>query len=469
MIDFAIQLKTGTDKDALAYVVAYSKHFTGHRFVYSTGLKVPRKGFNAARPGKHLKGIVEIADKAYESILADGAPLNNTSLKARIELFRNRLQWTGNELQVFDGKTIQRFQVPEDVDKGKLAADLQQEQLKANPNLKKVVEAAASLGTSELFGFWKAVLDGSIKPRNGKPLRKSTVIAKQQTYRLVKEFKPSATFEVMDRKFYNDLTSWLKSEKDLDDNTIGRHIKELKSILHLASANELISDARFSYWPVLKLKNEVVPLSKDELLKIVDVKLSGTIADVRDIFVLACFSGARISDFKKFTRENVVTQGGISYLEYVAEKTGTRVRVPLLPIATSIIQKRGGELPKMIAEQNFRSYVKDIAKKALYDPAVESGTIEEGKSFNPVVTKIRSGKPQYEEKYKAISPHSARRTFASSLYYGWFGRPMPAALCMKYTGHATEASFLLYIGANEKDLEAKALEYFDFNAQMKVS
>ncbi|HTF16636.1 MAG TPA: site-specific integrase [Chryseolinea sp.] len=479
MIDFSIKIKNGTDKDALAIVVAYNKAFSGGRFVYSTGKKVARKGFNAVRATNNtFKDLIGKCKEAIKALEDEEIPINEVSLRDRVDVMHKGLQWTDSDLQLYHkSEGFQRYTIPDGVDQVTLERQLKEALGKTKPNLNSIIDAAISGGTSELFGFWQGVLDGKIKPRNGKLLRASTVMSKRQTLRAVKEFRPSASFDNMDRAFYNDLTNWMSVQKvqkqrkvkkpdgevetitetvkRFDDNTIGRHIKELKSILHLASANELISDARFSYWPVTKLKNEVVPLSKEDLLKIVDLELSGTIADVRDIFVIACFSGARISDFKKFTRQNISTEAGITYLDYVAEKTGTSVRVPLHPVATRIIDKRDGDLPQMISEQNFRSHVKEIAKKA--------------KLNGRVVVKIRDGKPQYSEKWEAISPHSARRTFASSLFYGWFTRPMPASMCMKFTGHATEASFLLYIGADEKALQQKALEYFDFQPQMKVS
>jgi len=455
MTDFSIQLKSGDGKASTARVVGYNKAFTGHRFVYSTGIKVPRKGFNEAKPGKAIKNVLEAVEKAYRSILDDGTPLNNVTLKARTDLYKNGMQWSGGELHVYDGKKHQSFDIPEDINRTVLEMEVKQEMTKHAPNPAKVITSITSEGTNELFGFWKAVLDGQIQPRSGKPLRKSTVDTKTQTYRIVKEFRPTAMFSGMDRKFYNAFTGWMTTEKGFDENTQGKHIKELKSILHLASANELISDSRFSYWPVTKLNNEVVALSKDEVLKISDLQLSGTIDDVRDLFVLAMFTGARISDFKKFTRENIVVQAGITYLEYITEKTGIRVKVPLHPIAVRIIEKRAGELPKMIAEQNFREYVKKIAKKA--------------ELFERVVIKIRDGKaPEYSKKWEAISPHSARRTFASSLFYGWFGKAMPASICMRFTGHRSEKSFLLYIGASDTELDKKALEYFDLQPVMKV-
>lgn len=119
---------------------------------------------------------------------------------------------------------------------------------KAHPNPGKVIESIVSNGASELFGFWDSVLTGKVKSRSGKPLRASTIISKRQTKKLVQEFRASARFY---RKFYNDFTSWMPYTKSSMTIRGGRHVKEVKGILRLASANELMKDDKFSYWPVV--------------------------------------------------------------------------------------------------------------------------------------------------------------------------------------------------------------------------
>lgn len=468
-LDFKIQLKAGESKTALAFVLAYNKQFENHRFIWSTGREVTRKGFDPARPGAALKRSLKIAADAYESLILDGSPMNNTTLKARIELLRDLITWNVNDLSIWNGKTIERYTLPDGFNTSLLHDQLNAELLKHKPDFKKCIDRVLTQGANSLFGFWQAVLDGKIKPRAGKTLRKSTLKTKRQALILVKEFDSTASFEKMDMRFYNSFTGWMADQKvsekqedgsfkivpRFDRNTIGRMIKDLKAILHLAYRNELLNNDRFKYWPVTNEKNEVVTLDKEEVLKINSLDLSGTKEDVRDIFILACFLGPRISDFKSFKKESLQTTSGITFFEYVQEKTGARVKIPVHPIALEILNKRGGEFPKMISEQNFRYALKDICEAAeLYDR---------------VVIKIRDGKPEYKKKCEAISPHSARRTFASNLFFGWFGKPMPAALAMRFTGHKTEKSFLLYIGAKERDLDAKALEYFDVQPIMKVS
>lgn len=468
---FKFELKSGSDKKRLVLLIARNKAFNSFRFVYSTGEKLA----DLTKLPKSLKDLRNKAEAAYADLLSRGIAVNNQTLKDHIDLFRRRYQWREKELHIVtQAGNVEIYHVGEGVSRKEVEEVINAELVKASPNFKKAIDSVLSAGKNELFGFWQGILDGKIRPRHGKELRKSTLSTKTQSFNLVKEYETTIqgvlSFDRMDMAFYNGFTSWLL-KKGFDSNTIGKHIKELKSILHLAYSNEVLKNDRFKYWPVTKEKNEVVTLSKEEVLKIAAVKdakgneLSGTKADVRDIFVLACFLGPRISDFKSFTHENLSTAGGITFFEYVQEKTGARVKLPVHPIAQEILNKRGGKFPKMIAEQNFRSYLKDICKLAL----IVEEDADRDKLQNTVIIKIRDGKAERGLKYDVLSPHSARRTFASSLFYGWFGRPMPASLAMRYTGHKTEKSFLLYIGANEKDLDAKALEYFDVKPEMKIA
>jgi integrase len=467
-LEFKIQLK-GSQGNQLAFIITYHKAFKSHRFIWSTGITVKARGFDPARPGSVLKRKIKDAEEAYASLIRDGHTINNDSLKNRIELIRDRISWADNELHIWDGSAVQYFQIPESTDRETLKSQLQKELTKQKPDFKKVIDSILTDGQNGLFGFWSGIIEGKIKPRHGKPLRDSSKSVKRQAFRTVKEFDPLASFEKMDMAWYNAFVRWMddqtvkttlpdgttETRKRFDTNTVGKHVRQLKAVLHLAYRNELMQHDRFKYWPVSKESNEVIALSKDELLKINKLELTGTKDDVRDIFILAAFTGPRISDFKMFEKASLSTNAGVTFFSYVQEKTGARVKIPVHPIAQEILNKRGGDFPRMISEQNFRLYLKEICQAAELN--------------DRVIVKIRDGKPQYKKKFEAISPHSARRTFASSLFYGWFSKPMPASFCMRYTGHKTEKSFMLYIGASEKDLDAKALEYFDFKPVMKAS
>lgn len=198
---------------------------------------------------------------------------------------------------------------------------------------------------------------------------------------------------------------------------------------------------------------------KDEFLALVNLPLKGALDDHRDTFVLASFLGPRIGDWKQFDEKNLIVKAGVTYFTYVQEKTGHICSIPVHSLAQKILDKRGGKFPPQISEQNLRYAVKRIWEMV----AEKMPSLK-----HRVVVKVRDNQPVYAIKHTVFSPHTARRIFASQLFYGWFTKPMPASYCMHYTGHKKESSFLRYINAKTKEIAEKALEYFDY-PNMKVS
>jgi len=452
-LQFKIQLKSGSAKTADALLITYNKSFEGHRFLMAVGIKVKRSGFDAARPGKVLKGFVAIGEQASNDLRSEGIPLNNGTLKNRIELMAKKFVLNGSQLSVWVNDKAKEFSIPSGVDTKLLLTQIKNELGKTQPDLEKVITSQITGGANELFGFWESYIDGRVKTRSGARLRPVTATNKRQTLKIVKGYNPTLTFADMDIKFYNSFVNYLEG-KQYDPNSCGKHIKELKSVLNRAKYNGYSVPDNFLGWPVTRLKNAVVTLSRTEVLSLADLDLTGSQKHVRDIFLLASFLGLRIGDFPKLRKENFVLRNGLQFFDYVQEKTGRSVSVPVLPQLQQIIST-WSEWPRLISQQNFRSNLKAICKKA--------GLTDR------VVIKIRDGKPEYKIKWQAVSPHSARRTFATSMFYGWWANPLSAAFTMMYTGHSDEKTFLLYIGATAKDREAKALEMLGLKPQMKIA
>ena len=128
----------------------------------------------------------------------------------------------------------------------------------------------------------------------------------------------------------------------------------------------------------------------------------------RDIFVLQCLIGCRISDYYKMTCNSVINGA----IEYIPRKTKDGrpviVRVPLNNIAKEIIDKykgidETGRLMPFIAEQNYNKAIKEIF------------TIAE---INRLVTVLNPTTKEEEKRpiNEVASSHLARRTFVGNLY-----------------------------------------------------
>ena len=92
--------------------------------------------------------------------------------------------------------------------------------------------------------------------------------------------------------------------------------------------------------------DEPVFLRQDEFEMVRTAKLPAELQEVRDVFVLHCALGCRISDFRRMAMENVsVSEEGIPYVHYLPQKTAkeqdlnTEVQTPLVRFAFDIVKR----------------------------------------------------------------------------------------------------------------------------------
>ena len=91
---------------------------------------------------------------------------------------------------------------------------------------------------------------------------------------------------------------------------------------------------------------------------------------VRDLFLFSCYTGLAYSDVVSLSRSNIsIGIDGEQWLFIKRTKTDTASRIPLLPVARSIIEKysnhpitttAGTLLPKL-SNQRLNSYLKEIS------------------------------------------------------------------------------------------------------------
>lgn len=169
--------------------------------------------------------------------------------------------------------------------------------------------------------------------------------------------------------FYKINVSWLNKyeqhQRSLwENNTVHKKMKNIKGMLRRAAERGLIKTDRFQAYKV-PVYEQPIPeyLEEDEIDRfkaVCDViqrpmmKMSGY------YFLLSCYAGYRISDFKKFRYEDMVSKNRILL------KTKKNKRLVSIPIHRRLadILQFCRDTPFAISEQNMRDYVKDIAKMA---------------------------------------------------------------------------------------------------------
>ena len=268
----------------------------------------------------------------------------------------------------------------------------------------------------------------------GQPVSHRTILQYNQMKRYLFEYLDFAKMgdipvRDLDKKFYDGYVSFLNF-KGFKLNTVGKHIKNVKAVINWLPLSERMECEFVAPRKCKKLSEEVdnVYLSTEELHAIETVELDHAYHDkVRDQFILLAWTGCRYSDLDKLADPKSIERG---YFELEQMKTGTKVCIPIFEPVKRIFQKYNGELPPVISNQKFNSFLKEICQKA---------GITEDTSITHTIAGRRI--KEYFPKYELVSAHTARRSFATNM----FESGAPALVIMQITGHKTEKAFLSYI------------------------
>jgi len=245
-----------------------------------------------------------------------------------------------------------------------------------------------------------------------------------------KQYNRRLDFSNIDKDFYDDYVKYLERVPKLSINTIGDHIKRIKTVLHDATLRGINSNTTFEGFTVITEETDSIYLDEEEISAIMEADLSQYphLDRVRDLFLIGCHTGLRFSDYSRITNENIKGR----FIEIAKQqKTGKPVVIPVHPVVRSILKKYKGDLPKSISNQKTNKYLKEIGEKIPLLKKPESITITKG--GKEVTTNC--------EKWEMISSHTARRSFATNAYKDG----IPSITIMAITGHRSERSFLKYI------------------------
>ena len=112
-------------------------------------------------------------------------------------------------------------------------------------------------------------------------------------------------------------------------------------------------------------------LSQDEIETMFNkVLATDRLNQVKDIFLFSCFTGLAYVDVKKLSRKNIgFGVDGERWIFINRTKTDTRSNIPLLPIASAILEKyknhpqviNQDKLLPILSNQKMNSYLKEIA------------------------------------------------------------------------------------------------------------
>lgn len=164
---------------------------------------------------------------------------------------------------------------------------------------------------------------------------------------------------------------YLKTEKDLCQNTLIRYMKALKKITNRCLANDWIHKDPFAGIKFREDPTDPEFLTLEEVDRIYNCNPgSKRLEVIRDMFLMSAFTGLAFSDVSQLTEDHIVTDNdGNKWIRKPRQKTKQMSNIPLLDIPLAIIEKYQGDkkaakkgvLLPIPCNQVMNRYLKEIA------------------------------------------------------------------------------------------------------------
>lgn len=305
--------------------------------------------------------------------------------------------------------------------------------------------------STTLFSYYQSHIDNSKAKYSPK-----TIQWYENSLEILKAFQEQYNevidFDTINMDFYDKFINYLTFTKEYKQNTIGKHIQNLKAVLNSATiggknSNMIFKSPKFKKPTENSIQIHLNEIEIEEMYQL-DLSTNKRLERVRDLFIVGCWTGLRYSDFSKLRKENF--RDGFINVDINKTKEQGLI-IPIHPFVEQIMIKYQGNensLPNAISDDKMRKYLKEIGEKI---PSLKDYYI---KSFTQKGKRVE----QKERKYNLIGTHTARRSFATNMYNEDNG--IDTLDIMAITNHKTEKAFLTYIKTTKKEHAIKINEYW---------
>ena len=174
----------------------------------------------------------------------------------------------------------------------------------------------------------------------------------------------------IDHEFITEFEFYLRIIKNCSNNTSVKYVRNFRKIIKICLDNDWLDKNPFSRYTGTVVEMDKEFLTEEEIQAIYTKKFLNTrLEQVRDIFIFCCFTGLAYIDVQQLTSDHLgIGIDGNRWIFKNRQKTDTRAKIPLLPIAEEIVRKYA-EHPKCLNEnkilpvlsnQKMNSYLKEI-------------------------------------------------------------------------------------------------------------
>jgi site-specific recombinase XerD len=396
--------KPKSEKETLIVFSTYIKQ-ERKKFVYSTGESILPSSWNFEnRQPKKLTG------RSSESIEARAIKMQLDRYEHFYTELSNRLKITQ---EILDSETL------------KTEFDTYFKKVKPASNL--------------FFEVYQIFIDGKKLDFSDQRNSDSTIKRYEYNKKLLEEFqkdtKTTIHFSKIDQAFYQKLLNYCIQTKKHSANTLRRNIGLFKTFLNWAIENKHTYNDKFKGFKSPQgFATDELALSIEQVKLIADLDLSNkpSLERVRDLFIIGCTTGLRISNYGSIKKEDVIDN---EICVSDVKDSNKQLKIPLNPISKAILEKYNYNLPR-ISTQKFNEYIKLVFEEAEFKDDIKK-TYKIGSEV----------KEEFKPFFKRISSHTARRSFITIMK----NEKVPDKVIMSITGHKSLEVFNKYYKPSTKD------------------
>lgn len=199
-------------------------------------------------------------------------------------------------------------------------------------------------------------------------------------------------------------------------------------------------------------------LTDAELQALYEMPLSGLQDQVRDIFLVGCYTCQRVSDYNNISEDSFTTTAkGTPIIRLIQQKTRTEVKIPIMnPNLKAICEKYNYNLPSVV-DVILNRYIKQILKE-LSETVPSLTKRVPTKLTMKQKQNLANGKIEVEyndkgevvmPRYSCVTTHTARRSGITNMY---LSHKYTLVQMMHVSGHKTQKTFMDYIKLSSDEI-----------------
>lgn len=304
--------------------------------------------------------------------------------------------------------------------------------------------------------------NGTIRTKQGLAYSHKYILTYQSLLSFLNNYFPKGfDWEDVNRDFEDRL-----SKRMLEDNymvnSINAKFRLIKIICSMAYDEGLHTSTAYTKISRMAKRDDEerkeIYLNADEVQALYDMKLVGTQADVRDVFLVGCYTCQRFSDYGKIQKFSFgTTAKGTNVVRLIQKKTRNSVTIPVLnDNLLAIMERHKYKLPTIL-QGNLNEQMPLILKR-LADTMPSLAIKERTHLTQAEINAEKKGKCKFERdkqgnvlkpRYELVTSHTARRSGITNLYLtGMFDM----VEMMSISGHKDADTFKKYIRVTQDEV-----------------